>query len=532
MMRSATPRASQLGKLELSSGSQQRRLKSFVKRVDKNNEVYYTPAKNGLAYNQDRSKEYSFFEMPNLLLDLDAEGTRGVRSFEEADEELMKTNTKWTEPPRRAVVKAKVKQFQEQIHESRRKRRDVLSQPTNPWRITPHDLFSAAILGASSINTVDKTVCNAADIIGKVSYENGIPPHATTQDEHLLEWMLLLRRNQEETPQPRKQTAPSPAQLAEALKSQSSITAIRRLVFQCLSTGMSISHFQKQSTAHTDAPWQIRSACERILEAHPARLDVRYETLAFLGNLSERMLLLDVTIGPLLCGLALRLSAEVGSLRAMSEWLFRSRAIESSGNSVSRADVRDTLRSLQVVLSNEGEVDLNAVESRQLLFQLLTGLDENNAITSESFRALIITAPPKNSSTDAQAVAFDTYEAYITLLGHLGAVGVLWKEWRTSAQVFAKHAGQVSSENGNIINECFKQALSQAAHVMAVIDDELPLDEDVSLEKCATMDYHVIEAQDASRWQSKPNSGNDKSGRSSVNLDKSLRDFVRELQKI
>ena len=75
MIRPATRRAPQLPATELCPGAHQRRFKTFVRHVDKNNQVYYTLANRRPRPDPASPAQHEFFSMPDLLLDLDAEGT-------------------------------------------------------------------------------------------------------------------------------------------------------------------------------------------------------------------------------------------------------------------------------------------------------------------------------------------------------------------------------------------------------------------------------------------------------------------------
>ncbi|KAK2591321.1 hypothetical protein QQS21_011005 [Conoideocrella luteorostrata] len=519
MIRTAVPRAQQLPKADLSPGSHQRRFKSFVKRVDKNNEVYYTLAKNGLARNPDPNRTYRFFEMPNLLLDLDAEGTRQVRSFDDEDEQSMKI--KWAEVPKRTAVKAQLKGFEEQVRKSRQKAHDILSSPTNVWRITPHDVVSAALHGGSAVQrtsareSIPRARADGAKttdvphkqvgFIEKIRAENGIPPHATNEDQLLLQWMLLryksLQRSYPSSSSKRKQAAPSPLQLAQALKIQSSLTGIRRLVFQCLAAGTKLSSFQNETKSDAAMlPSYIRDACARIVSESPTNRNLRVETLTFLGNLSERLSSIGEHLGPVLCGLALKLAAEIGSLEATSEWLNRSHhTCEPSDQqqNLLLEDVLSATTSLQLTLKSHGSlVKVPDIAQRQLLFQLLTGIDEHNRLATGSLRTFVSRLIKADNNARAAELQLKLYTAYITLLGQLGAGRTLWKEWR---ELSSPQSTRTMLEKDAGIALVFGAALKQAVHAMPGSNDELS--QDGNLDEYVTMDYHAIEMHDADAWR-------------------------------
>ena len=496
MIRSAALRARALANHERCAAAYQRRFKSFVRRVDKNDDIYYTLTRKVPSPDPQSPVQYDLFEMPNLLLDLDAEGTRGVRDFNEEDEQHMKR--KWAVGTRRTAVKARLKQFEKQVYESRRKKHQILSQPLNTWRITSHDILSAALHGApvedqaTLLSSKTSVLSTSSGLLEQLRVENGIPPHATEEDEQLIRWMILRRKSLEKSRQGREETAPTAMQLAEVLPQQTSIMDIRRLVCQCLAAGTSITSFMTQSRSKPNLSFEIREACEGVLRRNPGDHASRIEVLTFIGNLSERLSRLNASIGAPLCGLALKLSAKTCLLETTSEWLYRGHDASLWSNDAEAAkDVLSTLKSLRCKLGNEQETGLHQVSSRQLLFQLLTGIDENEAISPDSFRALVTMRPEKDNQIPTQDT-LEGYESYIILLGQLGASRMLWKEWRLSAQ-------QARKRSNVMITASFQEAIRQSAHVMAASDDEMR--QDISLEECARLDYHAIEMQDASTWR-------------------------------
>ena len=478
MMRTAVPRASQLGKSQLSHACIQRRSKTFVKKVDKNDEVYYTLAKRGLAHDPDPSKEHEFFEMPNLLLDLDADGIRSVRAFEDADEEPM--TAKWIEVPRREAVKLRLKKLESQIEESRARVSAIASQPTNAWRISPHDILSAALHGAPRDDTDGQAFSSLVDALRR---ENGIPSHAVTDDESLLHWLQLRQKDMYKSMAKKgKETYATETDIANALKSQDSILGIRRLVFQSIRGGANLGPFQTSSAAETDLPVQICKACERVLNASPTSDDLRRQTLTFLGNLSERLARSKTGLGPVLGGLALKVAAKTGSVAAVSEWFYRVHEdSEMTGSHGAGQDLRNALSALQ----HDMHLEQGDVDTRLLLFQTLTGADKNGVTGLVSVRESISSLALEGSNA-----ALEAYAAYISLLGRLGATRTLWREWREPLLATMREMG-----SQDLTEWLYLPALKEASVVMCPGDGE-PLGGD-GFEDCARADHHAIGTQHA-----------------------------------
>jgi hypothetical protein len=129
-----------------------------------------------------------------------------------------------------------------------------------------------------------------------------------------------------------------------------------------------------------------------------------------------------------------------------------------------------------------------------LLFQLLTGI-EHDSLSDDSFRSLPLFYLGEQSKVSTDE-AYDMYESYIMLLGHLGAVRTLWKEWYASrpiVQRFLKPDG--SAER---LESLYEASLRSALHVAAPMDTQgFP---DMELNECVALDYHSIGAQDTASW--------------------------------
>ncbi|PNP47562.1 hypothetical protein TGAMA5MH_01384 [Trichoderma gamsii] len=483
----------------------QRRSKTFVRRIDKNNEVYYTIRNKRPPKSPDSIPvRDDFFEMPDLLLDLDAEDSRFVRPVDESDD--LRLERKWDVNPKRLAVQDQLKELQAQIAESRRKADDILSNPANIWRLSPHDILSAALRGTpavvdevrSSTMTPEpsrslKELASGQDskLIETLCRENGIPSHALQDDRVLMEWMWLRYKNLQRSMENRSEEPLSPAQLSDALKEQTSILGIRRLVFHCLkSTEVAKTYFLRQKGANNgpNVSYEIRNACLRVLAQHPEKGATHLEVLGFLGNLAAR---LYGHHGPALTGLALRLSAEAGVVGAISEWLRRGFADHTwERYRASSDDVAESLKTFTQQLSS----GLYAVHDRQLLFQLLTGI-EHDSLSNDSFRALPLSYLGEQSKVSTDE-AYDMYESYIMLLGHLGAARTLWKEWYASRPIverFLKPDGSAQR-----LESLYKASLRSALGVAAPMDAQgFP---DMELNECVALDYHSIGAQDSASW--------------------------------
>jgi hypothetical protein len=492
----------------------QRRSKAFVRRIDKNNEVYYTIANKRPPQSPDAIPvRDDFFEMPDLLLDLDADGSRFVRPVDEADDERLER--KWDVNEKRLAVQDHLKELQKQIAESRRKADDILSNPANIWRLSSHDILSAALRGTSrvvneahSVTIIPEASRGSAEpalrqdskLIETLCRENGIPPHAMQDDRILLEWMWLRYKTLKRSRTNRSEEPLSPSQLSDALKDQTTIIGIRRLVFHSIRLAETAkAYFPKQKGADDSTPdvsHEIRNACLNVLAQNSERATAHLEILSFIGNLAVRLSLHDRNVGPELTGLALRLSAAVGVTGAISDWLHRG-FVDNTWQQYAApsSDVAEALKTIIQHLSSARKGGLYAVGDRELLFQLLTGIDEQPTLSSYSFRSLSLFYLGEQSKVSTD-VAYGMYESYITLLGHLGAVRTLWKEWQVSRPVVVRFLKP--NDDVQRLEALYEASLRSALHVAAPLGTrDMP---DMELGECMALDFHLISAQDTNSW--------------------------------
>lgn len=521
-MRTAAARRPRVAKPTLSAGAQQTRQKTFIKKEDKNGEIYYAINRWGRAKPKTPPNR-ELFQINNLLLDLDDMDSKHVRTCTEDDEAQMLKH--WSVDPKRQALRSRLQELLSEVDWSRRKVFEMSMDPTSSWQLGSHDILSAALNGAPSSSTSGPPVSSngqqgftnvlktetpgQSNTLHTICSKNGIPDHAKQDDELLLHWFQL--RNQlaqsEQTSKP-----PSPSQLASALREQDTVIGIRRLVSQCLSSGLDATSFHQ--TLHngrgrppSSLSSEVRDACANILNGCQEKSATCHDLLAFLGNLSQRLSSSGAHIGEPLCGLGLRLSAEMGKPAATMEYLdiaFR----DGYFGDEALGDVLDTLETYSHHLSVNSESKFLDIGDRQTLLSLLTGIrNDTHAAESHtahgSIRTVAIHFLRERRDDGATLMALEIYRAYIVLLGRLGAVASLWQEWRLSG---AELEGLI--RNGNllmpegqteeIVVESFRNAIGASLSVVALRDDAASTDLDLA--GCAMRDLEAIEEQNQDAW--------------------------------
>lgn len=517
LLRSVAPRGQQLVNVELRSRAHQKRYKAFVRKTDDDGGVYYVHTNRKQRGYSPRVPEVSeLFQMPNLLLDLDAEDARNIRSCDEED--LKRMGMRWGPHEKREAVKARVLELESQIHLARHKMFNISSHPTHIWHITPHDILSAAIRGApadtrpselpgrsvqgsQSWDEVNPDTASATT--RALAVNNAIPSHAMDNDALLLHWLLIRQEQGGNSSHYRTLRPPSPGDFVKALKQQPSIAGIRRLVFRSLDAGFDPSSIRAGLHSENGDGLEafsllVRSACLRALDQSESRSTACVEALTFVGNLSQRLGRFEAEIEPALNGLALKLSAENGVTEAMSDYFYTGFSLDHWTQSALAADdVASALGHYLSLLEAEQTKSLRASPERQLLLQMLTGLDEDNVLSPVSVRsiALSVSESPEAAYIDP---GYLIYTRYIAILGHLGAIRTLWREWHESAPVMIQRvkpeanwleAGALDGLTG-VFTTAFRSSVGMAVMMEHTTPPEL------SLPECVTLDYFSIDKQD------------------------------------
>ncbi|KAM0562265.1 hypothetical protein ACHAPJ_002712 [Fusarium lateritium] len=488
--------------------------KMFIKKRGRSEGVYYVINNQPTKPKAPREDEY--FRITGLLLDLEDIDSKHVRpSTEEDDTQALK---KWSQDPQRTILQGKLRNIGNQLDQSRRKAFEMNSRPTNPWRVGSHDIFSAALRPPSPAPLIDSSEGQQGSanistaetrpdmLLHLICSENGIPKRANAKDSLLLQWFQL--RTQLIGPERHSKASPSSpsVQLSKALKDQNSITGVRRLVSQCLTSDLNNISFHQlcthgQNPSVNDLSSSIRKACENITKEDNSQNS--RNLLVFIGNLGQRLSARGDYIGGPLCGLGLRLSAEICKPNVTRQYL--DMGFEPDYWTTSDQGLRDILHALETYLRHFGTSSQSSsldLYDRQELLKLLIG-SSNQGDTPESVRSLVLDSLENLPNDGVVQIALDVYRAYIALLGHLGAVALLWQEWRSSAIMIGKFAYNKEprgseSQPDAIVAETFQAAIEAAISVVAPSHDAVPTNLDLA--GCATLDFKSIEKQDQDSW--------------------------------
>lgn len=390
----------------------------FERKTTEDNKVYYVKRRNQPQDEDFVPPQQEFFDMPNLLLDLDAEGVDHVRSFRPADERAMAKM--WSASPRRNEVKAQMRDLEREVIKAKQRTAAILDDPAHPWRLTPNDLFAAAVRAPIvAVSETQEGKTNAIDESFSALWKrNGIPAHAALDDERLLEWLLLRHRGLTQHTQRGRDSPFTFDTLSSSLSRALSLEEVRRTASAYIRAA--------QSKPDKQFAHQIRNACHRILVKKPQYAD---DALRFFSNMTARFPAKDAQQA-VLAPFALRLACQTGHLDIAREWLRRT--IELSSLQKSEHVIEDLFFGLQGL--GRSVMD-GGVARYDLALQLLTGYNGTANPAPQSIRSLL-----KDIVQGHQPGCLALLDVYFTLLGQLGASRTLQSEWADLSQRDGKTA--------------------------------------------------------------------------------------------
>jgi hypothetical protein len=472
--------------------------KMFLKKETRWGETYYIV--NRWPDTPKLPEEHEYFRINDLLLDLDDMLSKHVRPSSEEDEE--RALMKWSRDSKRDDVRRKLHRMETSLTWSRIKASELRSEPSSSWRLGSHDLFSAALQAPTPAPLIDSssnkqqgppnnaTAEREPNKLHLVSSNNGIPKQALEDDSLLLRW--FQSRAQSSWSGEYRAISPShSAQLSAALRKQDSLTNLRRLVSQYLSVETSAISFHQpkspgQEKSTEDLSSDLRNTCENLLKQDT--LQNKHDVLVFLGNLSQRLTARGDHLGGPLCGLGLRLSAEICKPTASKRYF--QIGLQTGYWTSSYQGSMDILHCLETYqchlnsVSQPGGLDLCG---RQELLELLLGRSRTHNHSALS----LINACLHGRE---QETAFESYRASIILIGHLGMIEWLNQEQRTSAAIIQRLARRSDSKDKKrqleaILSEAFRSAKSIAdSSVVAQSHDAVLTDPSQAGDVCEEKD--------------------------------------------
>ena len=476
-----------------------------------------------------RDRDHKFFEMPSIVIDLDAEHQRGVRSYEDDEDEAM--GKKWFENPRRTAAYSDVAKLQRQVGESRQQWAKILAEPANPWRMNQHDLVSVALRGVDR-RKGDRTP-NHEELLflRTLSKRNGIPKHAMASDTAMLEWMLL-RKDAMEThlveQHSRVLTIPG---FKNAINNAGSLPELRRII----STGLTGSlGDERDGTTLFSGGTATLAICDKIVSLtkdSKSGSSELLEAMTILGNTSLYLLERMPESSAMLWQLGLQLASSHSLLTLIET---ARRGLQTGLVCINASGPGVFLSGMQTILSGTETVEgrtlwqLSKPPLRRLLFETLVSPASSSTsvaatrATNDTLRSLLVTSQLVDSGLSPK-IHRALRSVYYALLGRLGARRALWAESRLLHDMLPE--GALENEKESILFE-----IAEAAAQLPIFKSspEPGLEERSDPDTCIQMDYRELVNQEMHG-----NVGNIKrfpdKQRLRAALDGSLEDWLKEL---
>jgi hypothetical protein len=437
--------------------------------------------------------------MPDIVLDLDAEGQTGVREFDEEYE--AKLLQQWAGNPRREAMKAVVNTLENEAARLRHSWEDIMTQPASPWRISHHDFMSVALRGVADVSDHPKSnrmgPGGQPDFVHFLCQTNGIPAHAAKNDESLLEWMLIRKSALEQRVAARNDQHPTFLQFAEAAEGAQSFLELRRVIttFSFGSPGNehnAIANFG----ANGAVSQAVQNAVVRLLQDcepdSPEMEEAMREALATVMNAEASMCNSQPVDSANLWIFGLQLAT---SQSLPAKIVLLCRGLEAGYATVwpgpgqhFAKSIRSLAQNLEdIVTSEHGHLLSHAVGSA--LLRVLTGIVRLDQAGATSIRAYILDADSNDLTSE---VRFNMYMSYITHLGRLGAVRTLWVEYHTVPDVV--ESIQPESDQAPSDGHRLREAIVAAAMTAPLFETAQGSigEYNMSLQACAWADYRDL----------------------------------------
>lgn len=375
------------------------------------------------THRQIKKKRHVAFDLPDVVLDLDAEDSPHVRPFNRKD--AARQRVKWGYNPIIPEVEERVAQLQRDIEQDEAKMRHILAARHHPYKISDLDVLSVALLGgkATASSQVDGDTVSGqsqrCDVFLKgrdrAMDANGIPQRILAGEANTIIHFLLHRQHlasaSHETASASTKDGVNTSDTFEgAVHHCKTLWRLERLCLHSLSSG-----HETISPTSMDyiASWSrnFRSIMSKPYNQH---------ALKFVNNLTMRQLSAGTDLSPSLSRLGLVLASNLGLLPAIIQYLHICLSQGFIGKSTQ--DKPATLGAIGegiIVALEQG--DGSARGTRPELFTLLTG----RTLAGSTVQPALFGSNLSSREEDSH-----THHIYVQLLGQLGAYRLLWHSWK------------------------------------------------------------------------------------------------------
>lgn len=247
------------------------------------------------------SSRWKPFQLPDVVLDLDDYDSKVVRVYDDQDEQKQKM--KWANDVPK-ILDRKIENFHAGAAWSDKAVKLVRNDKTNPWRISDHDVLTAALcgyaprgalgdgIGEYSVSEISSQDGSPRPMLATVLLRNGIPTRLCRDEKMLLQWMLQRQSIAANTPE-------EATSLKSKLSELKSLSEVRRLVSYTMQTESGVRLVAQ-------CQQEIASKCTEVAEKNGEIAG----TVAFLNNLMAGLRQHQIDISESLRTVSSSLSAE------------------------------------------------------------------------------------------------------------------------------------------------------------------------------------------------------------------------------
>ncbi|KAH8161477.1 hypothetical protein CIB48_g6774 [Xylaria polymorpha] len=360
-----------------------------------------------------RREKWPTLDISAILLDLDAEGAKGVRAFDEQLDGVPESRSAWRERELRPI-KARVAEFEKGYQECQSSFEAISADKFHPLHISDVDLLAATLLDSpNALTTTASSPHHAnnpttpAGMLGSVLDANGIPRTIRHNTPNTITYMLrrrqLLRRSGSLFPSPDDE-----ALLSMAFNRYATFPEIDRLVAKMIHTPKGCQTLSRLSdelhTSLTQAPGvdpvQLLSLLNNLLinfDQHGLRMSSRLLNLGIWTSLKCQAIV----------------TTQQYIERELKDGCLDESTIDSILNTLLQTSIASTQQGYRTFQSNSSS-------RLTTVFSLLTGY-----VPSEDQRTVCLRSLIGREKVNG-------FRLYIQCLARLGAFRTIWHEWHAT----------------------------------------------------------------------------------------------------
>lgn len=365
------------------------------------------------------------FELPDVVLDLDAEGSPNVRPYDEASDGPSQ-DLKWGYDP--AIPEAKRQAFEYgcKMRGEIGRLNKISMTPFNLECITDYDVMAVALFGKSKVKNLvwpasaqDAPTVRKHELrgLGYALHRNGIPRLIIGLDANrVISFMLQRQQLLIAAIQDPSLRAAGQPDYAQAFK-------------KTLSICKHIHHFRKFYSRIDSPSSGVEVGADSIDDVHDGLLKFvrsqddhcsQEDILKFVNNVTIKRISNNKELNRSMTLFGLQLASSIGLLPCILQYLqicVSLGFVDESSEAISLTRIHTGRSMLAAMEGGDG----TAIGTRQQIFTLVTGMSSQFSVRQPSLFGL---------AAKDRAHRPEVFKTRVALLGELGAVRLLWHQWK------------------------------------------------------------------------------------------------------